>query len=164
MVVTTAALIRQHKTVLRKVELVHGCRPDALKTYLKSCRACRSYFTKLELSLPYRDFVRWRSWFFCSQNVWHWSMVTWQCKYREISSCSNMCDFPSARMQGSLGNPETGVLNLAHTLKCVLAWRLVRTWGLLFWKNYSKRRRPVWTVPDVLYCLTWVVNRYVKKA
>jgi len=39
-----------------------------------------------------------------------------QCKYREISSCSNTRDFQARRMQARWRNPDTGKPEPVHTL------------------------------------------------
>jgi seryl-tRNA synthetase len=70
------------------------------------------------LGLPYRVMA------LCTGDIGFASAKTYdlevwlpgQNRYREISSCSNFCDFQARRLQARWRNPATGKPDLLHTL------------------------------------------------
>ncbi|MCV2401301.1 serine--tRNA ligase [Marinomonas sp. C2222] len=111
----TRGMIRQHQ--FEKVELVHVCRPDRSEDVLEELVGHAEVILQ-KLELPYRTVI------LCGGDLGFsahktYDIEVWlpgQEKYREISSCSNMADFQSRRMQARWRNPETGRPELAHTL------------------------------------------------
>lgn len=111
----TRGMIRQHQ--FEKVELVHVCRPDRSEAILEELVGHAETILQ-KLKLPYRTVI------LCGGDLGFsahktYDIEVWlpgQGKYREISSCSNMCDFQARRMQARWRNPETGRPELAHTL------------------------------------------------
>ena len=111
----TRGMIRQHQ--FEKVELVQVVRPDqswqALETLTGHAEAILQ-----KLDLPYRVVA------LCAGDVGFsaaktYDLEVWlpgQQKFREISSCSNFCDFQARRLQARWRNPETGKPELVHTL------------------------------------------------
>ena len=108
-------MIRQHQ--FEKVELVQIVDPatsfDALEQLTGHAEAILQ-----KLGLPYRKVV------LCGGDMSIGSAKTYdlevwlpaQNTYREISSCSNMTDYQSRRMQARFRNPETNKPELVHTL------------------------------------------------
>ena len=111
----TRGMSRQHQ--FEKVELVHICRPDRSEAILEELVGHAEVILQ-KLALPYRTVI------LCGGDLGFsahktYDIEVWlpgQGKYREISSCSNMCDFQARRMQARWRNPETGRPELAHTL------------------------------------------------
>ena len=111
----TRGMIRQHQ--FDKVEMVQIVHPE------KSFEALEQMTTNAEailrkLGLPYRVVA------LCGGDLGFGATKTYdlevwlpgQQKYREISSVSNCLDFQARRMQARFRNPETGKLELVHTL------------------------------------------------
>ena len=108
-------MVRQHQ--FEKVELVHLVEPaesaQALETLTEHAEAILQ-----RLDLPYRKVV------LCAGDTGFSSHKTYdlevwlpgQNAYREISSCSNFCDFQARRMHARWRNSETGKTELIHTL------------------------------------------------
>lgn len=111
----TRGMIRQHQ--FEKVELVWVARPqDSWAALEELTTHAEAVLQRLEL--PYRVMA------LCAGDVGFsaartYDLEVWlpgQQKYREISSCSNFCDFQARRMQARWRNPETGKPELVHTL------------------------------------------------
>ncbi len=111
----TRGMIRQHQ--FEKVELVQIVRPqDSYRAHEELTRHAEKVLQLLEL--PYRVVA------LCAGDVSFaaakaYDLEVWlpgQIRYREISSCSNFEDFQARRMQARWRNPETGKLELVHTL------------------------------------------------
>ncbi len=111
----TRGLIRQHQ--FEKVELVQMVRPGRSEDALEELTSHAETILR-NLNLPYRKVI------LCGGDLGFAAVKTYdlevwlpgQDKYREISSCSNMGDFQSRRMQARWRNPETGKPELLHTL------------------------------------------------
>jgi seryl-tRNA synthetase len=111
----TRGMIRQHQ--FEKVELVQIVRPQDSWTALEQLTSHAETVLQ-RLDLPYRVVA------LCAGDVGFsaartYDLEVWlpgQQKYREISSCSNFCDFQARRMQARWRNPETGKPELVHTL------------------------------------------------
>ncbi len=108
-------MIRQHQ--FEKVELVQIVEPERSFEALEELTGhAEAILQKLEL--PYRKVV------LCGGDMSIGSAKTYdlevwlpaQNTYREISSCSNMTDYQSRRMQARYRNPETNKPELVHTL------------------------------------------------
>ena len=111
----TKGLIRQHQ--FEKVELVQLVRPeDSYKALESLTRDAEVILQKLKL--PYRKVS------LCTGDLGFsaaktYDLEVWipsQNAYREISSCSNFEDFQARRMQSRWRNPQTGNVELLHTL------------------------------------------------
>jgi seryl-tRNA synthetase len=111
----TRGMIRQHQ--FEKVELVQMVRPEDSYQVLESLtQHAEAILQKLEL--PYRVVA------LCGGDIGFSAAKTYdievwlpsQKRYREISSCSNYEDFQARRMQARWRNPETGRIELVHTL------------------------------------------------
>ncbi len=111
----TKGMIRQHQ--FEKVELVQIVRPADSYSALEELTGHAEEALK-RLELPYRVVA------LCTGDMGFaaaktYDLEVWlpgQQKYREISSCSNFEDFQARRMQARWRNPETGKLELVHTL------------------------------------------------
>jgi seryl-tRNA synthetase len=110
----TRGMIRQHQ--FEKVELVQIVRPEkSWEAHEELTRHAEIILEKLEL--PYRRVA------LCTGDLGFSSAKTYdlevwlpgQNAYREISSCSNFCDFQARRMQARFRN-EKMKPELAHTL------------------------------------------------
>jgi seryl-tRNA synthetase len=111
----TRGMIRQHQ--FEKVELIHIVKAeDSYQALEELTKHAETVLQKLEL--PYRVMA------LCSKDVGFTAAKTYdlevwlpgQQKYREISSCSNCEDFQARRMKTRYKNPETGKMELVHTL------------------------------------------------
>ena len=111
----TRGMIRQHQ--FDKVELVQMVKPEDSWQALEDLTGHAENILQ-KLGLPYRvvslcggdlGFASARTY---DLEVW----LPGQCKYREISSCSNFLDFQARRMQARWRNPGTGKPELLHTL------------------------------------------------
>ena len=111
----TRGMIRQHQ--FEKVELVQIVRPaDSEQAHAELTQHAEVILQALEL--PYRKVL------LCAGDTGFASAKTYdlevwlpgQTAYREISSCSNFCDFQARRMQARWRNPETGKVELVHTI------------------------------------------------
>lgn len=110
----TRGLIRQHQ--FEKVELLHFVKPEESEEALESLKRHAEIILE-KLELPYRTVV------LCAGDTGFsatktYDLEVWlpgQQAYREISSCSNMKDFQSRRMQARFRN-EQGKPELLHTL------------------------------------------------
>lgn len=111
----TRGMIRQHQ--FQKVELVHIVKPEESYEALEKLTAHAEKILQL-LELPYRVMA------LCSADIGFGSAKTYDLEvwlpgqncYREISSCSNFEDFQARRMQARWRNPDTGKVELVHTL------------------------------------------------
>src|SRR5690606_7051269 len=111
----TRGMIRQHQ--FEKVELVQIVKPeDSWDAHEQLTAHAEAVLQKL--GLPYRTVV------LCGGDTGFSSAKTYdlevwlpgQNAYREISSCSNFCDFQARRMQARWRNPATGKPEPVHTL------------------------------------------------
>ncbi|MCU7946237.1 MAG: serine--tRNA ligase [Candidatus Thiodiazotropha sp. (ex Cardiolucina cf. quadrata)] len=111
----TRGMIRQHQ--FEKVELVQAVAASQSFQALEELTGhAEAILQKLEL--PYRVVT------LCTGDIGFSSTKTYdlevwlpgQSQYREISSCSNFVDFQARRLQARWRNPETGKLELVHTL------------------------------------------------
>ncbi len=108
-------MIRQHQ--FEKVELVQIVEPSKSFDALEQLTGHAESILQ-KLGLPYRKVV------LCGGDMSIGSAKTYdlevwlpaQNTYREISSCSNMTDYQSRRMQARFRNPETNKPELVHTL------------------------------------------------
>jgi seryl-tRNA synthetase len=111
----TRGLIRLHQ--FEKVELVQIVKPGESMQVLEELTAHAEKILQL-LQLPYRKVI------LCGGDLGFSSAKTYDLEvwfpgqeaYREISSCSNMLDFQARRMKARWRNPQTGKLELVHTL------------------------------------------------
>lgn len=111
----TRGMIRQHQ--FEKVEMVQIAAPGQSHAQLEEMVGHAERVLQL-LGLPYRKVL------LCTGDMGFAAIKTYdlevwlpsQHAYREISSCSNCGDFQARRMQARWRNPETGKLELAHTL------------------------------------------------
>ncbi|MCW8092391.1 serine--tRNA ligase [Alteromonas sp. ASW11-130] len=111
----TRGLIRMHQ--FDKVELVQLVEPSTSFDVLEELTNHAEVILQ-KLNLPYRKML------LCTGDMGFGSCKTYdlevwlpaQDTYREISSCSNMLDFQSRRMQGRYRNPVTKKPDLLHTL------------------------------------------------
>jgi len=111
----TRGMIRQHQ--FEKVELVRFSRPEDSYAALEELTGHAEKILQ-KLKLPYRVVA------LCGGDIGFSSAKTYdlevwlpgQDKYREISSCSNFEDFQARRLQARWRNPETGKVELIHTL------------------------------------------------
>ena len=109
----TKGLIRQHQ--FEKVELVHLCEAKDSSSILEQL-AKHAEVILQKLNLPYRTMI------LCSGDTGFGSSKTYDIEvwmpsqncYREISSCSNMTDFQSRRIQARVKTPSGN--ELIHTL------------------------------------------------
>jgi len=111
----TRGMIRQHQ--FEKVEMVSIARPaDSFAEHERMTRCAEVVLEKL--GLPYRRML------LCTGDMGFTATKTFdlevwlpsQNTYREISSCSNCTDFQARRMQARWRNPESGKVELVHTL------------------------------------------------
>ena len=142
----TRGMIRQHQ--FEKVELVSIAKPDESDAEHERMTRCAE--TVLEkLGLPYRKVL------LCTGDMGFAAQKTYdlevwlpsQNTYREISSCSNCCDFQARRMQARWRNPDSGKPELVHTLNGsgVAVGRAL----IAVMENYQNADGSI-TVPDVL--------------
>jgi len=111
----TRGMIRQHQ--FEKVELVQMVKPEDSEKALEELTSHAEAILQ-KLNLPYR-LVK-----LCGGDLGFSAAMTYdlevwlpgQEKYREISSCSNFCDYQARRMQARWRNPETGKPELLHTI------------------------------------------------
>ncbi|MDM3871952.1 serine--tRNA ligase [Porticoccus sp. W117] len=111
----TRGMIRQHQ--FEKVEMVQFVKPEDSWQALDELTRCAEVILE-KLQLPYRTLV------LCGGDTGFSAAKTYdievwlpsQNTYREISSCSNFCDFQARRMKARWRNPETGKPELLHTL------------------------------------------------
>ena len=111
----TRGMIRQHQ--FDKVELVQIVDPATSSQALEELTGHAEKILKA-LELPYRGMA------LCTGDMGFGASKTYdlevwvpsQEKYREISSCSNCTDFQARRMQTRFRNPESGKIELVHTL------------------------------------------------
>jgi len=111
----TRGMIRQHQ--FEKVELVQVVAPDRSFQALEELTGHAEGILR-RLELPYRVVS------LCAGDLGFSSAKTYdlevwlpgQQRYREISSCSNFCDFQARRLKARWRNPETGKPELVHTL------------------------------------------------
>lgn len=111
----TRGMLRQHQ--FEKVELVQIVRPEnSYEAHEELTHHAETVLQKLEL--PYRVMA------LCTADIGFsaaktYDLEVWlpgqQC-YREISSCSNTEDFQARRMKARYRDPETGKIELVHTL------------------------------------------------
>jgi seryl-tRNA synthetase len=111
----TRGMIRQHQ--FEKVELVQiVSADDSWRAHEELTRHAEIVLEKL--GIPYRKVV------LCAGDTGFSSAKTYdleawlpgqQC-YREISSCSNFCDFQARRLKARRRNPDTNKPELVHTL------------------------------------------------
>jgi seryl-tRNA synthetase len=111
----TRGMIRQHQ--FEKVELVQiVSADDSWRAHEELTRHAEIVLEKLEL--PYRRIV------LCAGDTGFSSAKTYdleawlpgQQRYREISSCSNFCDFQARRLKARQRNPENNKIELLHTV------------------------------------------------
>ncbi|MFZ0218593.1 MAG: serine--tRNA ligase [Candidatus Aquirickettsiella sp.] len=111
----TRGMIRQHQ--FEKVELIRFVEPkNSYRALEELTQEAEIILQKLEL--PYRVVA------LCSGDLGFSSAKTYdlevwlpsQTTYREISSCSNFESFQARRLAARWRNPETGKLELIHTL------------------------------------------------
>ncbi|WP_095194335.1 serine--tRNA ligase [Pseudomonas sp. Irchel 3A7] len=106
---------RQHQ--FEKVAMVQLVEPTKSLEALEDMTACAERVLQA-LELPYRVSVR------CTGDMGFSAIKTFdlevwvpsQDNYREISSCSSCGDFQARRVQACWRNPETGKVELVHTL------------------------------------------------
>lgn len=111
----TRGMIRQHQ--FEKVELVQVVRPEDSYQALEDLTGHAETVLQ-KLGLPYRVMA------LCSGDMGFASAKTYDLEvwlpsqncYREISSCSNYEDFQARRLQARWRNPESGKVELVHTL------------------------------------------------
>ena len=111
----TRGMIRQHQ--FEKVELVRIVSARQSSSALEQLTGHAETILQL-LELPYRKVL------LCAGDVGFGASKTYdlevwlpsQRRYREISSCSNFSDFQARRMQARWRNPDTGKVELLHTL------------------------------------------------
>ena len=142
----TRGMIRQHQ--FEKVELVQFVAPDRSDAALEELTGHAEVILK-RLGLPYRKVI------LCSGDIGFGSHKTYdlevwmpgQNMYREISSCSNYCDYQARRMQARWRNPQSGKPELIHTLNGsgVAAGRAL----IAVMENYQEADGSI-AVPDVL--------------
>jgi seryl-tRNA synthetase len=108
-------MIRQHQ--FEKVELVQITRAeDSRAAHEELTRHAEAILQRL--GLPYRKVL------LCAGDTGFaaaktYDLEVWlpgQERFREISSCSNFTDFQARRMKARWRNPDTGKLELVHTL------------------------------------------------
>jgi seryl-tRNA synthetase len=108
-------MIRQHQ--FEKVELVQITRPEESAQCHEALTSHAEAILE-KLGLPFRRML------LCAGDTGFSSAKTYdlevwlpgQKAYREISSCSNFRDFQARRLRARWRNPETGKLELVHTL------------------------------------------------
>lgn len=111
----TKGMIRQHQ--FEKVEMVQLVKPSDSEQALENMLGHAENILK-KLGLAYRVIL------LCSGDTGFGAAKTYdlevwlpaQNTYREISSCSNCRDFQARRMKARWKNPETGKIELIHTL------------------------------------------------
>lgn len=108
-------MLRQHQ--FEKVELVQIVKPEDSYAALEALtRHAETILQRLEL--PYRVMA------LCTGDIGFYAAKTYDLEvwlpgqncYREISSCSNTEAFQARRMRATWRNPETGKIELVHTL------------------------------------------------
>lgn len=142
----TRGLIRQHQ--FDKVELVQLVHPQKSFEALEELTEHAEKVLRL-LGLPYRKML------LCTGDMGFGACKTYDLEvwlpaqdcYREISSCSNMLDFQSRRMQARFRNPETNKPELLHTLNGS-GLAVGRTLVAIL-ENYQQQDGSI-EVPDVL--------------
>ena len=142
----TRGLIRQHQ--FEKVELVQIVEPSKSEAALEELTGHAEAILQA-LNLPYRKVI------LCGGDLGFsatktYDLEVWlpgQDKYREISSCSNMCEFQARRMQARWRNPETGKPELVHTLNG--SGLAVGRTLLAILENYQNADASI-TIPEVL--------------
>ena len=140
-------MIRQHQ--FEKVEMVQVVRPQDSWAALEALTAHAETILQ-RLNLPYRVMA------LCAGDVGFSSAKTYdlevwlpgQQKYREISSCSNFCDFQARRMQARWRNPDTGKPELVHTLNG--SGLAVGRTLVAIMENYQERDGSI-RIPEVLH-------------
>lgn len=108
-------MIRQHQ--FEKVELVQITQPEHSRAAHEELTGHAEAILR-RLGLPYRKML------LCAGDTGFaaaktYDLEVWlpgQGRFREISSCSNFCDFQARRMQARWRNPKTGKPELVHTL------------------------------------------------
>lgn len=108
-------MIRQHQ--FEKVELVQITQPECSRAAHEELTGHAETILR-RLGLPYRKML------LCAGDTGFaaaktYDLEVWlpgQGRFREISSCSNFCDFQARRMQVRWRNPKTGKAELVHTL------------------------------------------------
>ncbi|MDX1917629.1 MAG: serine--tRNA ligase [Candidatus Caenarcaniphilales bacterium] len=142
----TRGLIRQHQ--FDKIELVHLCKPeDSTHEHEQLVKQAESILEKLEL--PYRRIE------LCTGDLGFaagrcYDLEVWfpsQRAYREISSCSNCCDFQARRLGLKYKTPS-GKLEFIHTLNGS-GLAVGRTWAAII-ENYQLEGANQIRVPKVL--------------
>ena len=111
----TRGLIRQHQ--FEKVELVQFAKPESSSRQLEELIGHAESILR-ELELPYRVVS------LCAGDLGFSAAQTFDLEvwlpaqkcYREISSCSNFKDFQARRIGARWRNPETGKIELIHTI------------------------------------------------
>ena len=111
----TRGLIRQHQ--FEKVELVQFTKPESSSRQLEELMGHAESILR-ELELPYRVVS------LCAGDLGFSAAQTFDLEvwlpaqkcYREISSCSNFKDFQARRIGARWRNPETGKIELIHTI------------------------------------------------
>jgi seryl-tRNA synthetase len=111
----TRGMIRLHQ--FEKVELVQIVQPEHSFQALEELTQHAEKILQL-LKLPYRMVA------LCSGDIGFGAAKTYdlevwlpaQNTYREISSCSNCTDFQARRMQARFRDPQSGKIELLHTL------------------------------------------------
>ncbi|NHN35823.1 serine--tRNA ligase [Pseudomaricurvus alcaniphilus] len=111
----TRGMIRQHQ--FEKVELVQFVRPQDSDAALEALTGHAEAILQA-LGLPYRTVI------LCGGDLGFSAAKTYdievwlpsQEKYREISSCSTFRDFQARRMKARFKNPDSGKVELLHTL------------------------------------------------
>jgi seryl-tRNA synthetase len=108
-------MIRQHQ--FEKVEMVTISKPADSSAEHERMTRCAEVVLE-QLQLPYRRVL------LCTGDMGFsaaktYDLEVWlpsQKTFREISSCSNCTDFQARRMKARWKNPETGKIELVHTL------------------------------------------------
>jgi seryl-tRNA synthetase len=143
----TRGMIRQHQ--FEKVEMVQVVRPQDSWAALEELTAHAETILQ-RLNLPYRVMA------LCAGDVGFsaaktYDLEVWlpgQQKYREISSCSNFCDFQARRMQARWRSPDTGKPELVHTLNG--SGLAVGRTLVAIMENYQERDGSI-RIPEVLH-------------
>jgi len=143
----TRGMIRQHQ--FEKVEMVQVVRPQDSWAALEELMAHAETILQ-RLNLPYRVMT------LCAGDVGFsaaktYDLEVWlpgQQKYREISACSNFCDFQARRMQARWRSPDTGKPELVHTLNG--SGLAVGRTLVAIMENYQERDGSI-RIPEVLH-------------
>lgn len=142
----TRGMIRQHQ--FEKVELVQIVKPDdSWRAHEELTRHAEIVLEKLDL--PYRKVI------LCAGDTGFSSAKTYdlevwlpgQQRYREISSCSNFCDFQARRLKARWRSPDSNKPEFVHTLNGS-GLAIGRTLIAVL-ENYQQADGSV-TVPEVL--------------